>query len=188
MLKLLEKYAGWKIITAFLKQPSTSYYVRELAKKLEMSTFTVSRMLQDMAREDFVVREEKAKAVFYSLKNTSSVSALKRFYVVAKLQELKITDKFLSVDNSLTSLALYGSYASGEYDEKSDLDLICLTEKEDVIFNKVVMEIEKKLAVETTLKAITPVKWRKLAEEKSNFYLTVTRNYILLQGTPLVIV
>jgi predicted nucleotidyltransferase len=187
MLKTLQKYAAWKIITFFLDHPSSAFYVRQVAENLDLSTYTASRILYELENHGLLSKEAKARAIFYSLNDIPMVRALKRYHILAKLHESKMVQRFLNIDEDIYSLTLYGSYASGEYDERSDLDVICITDKTETEFVRAVRELEKILKVEINVKIFSPSTWRKIAEKDRQFYDTVIRNHIIIHGTPLVI-
>jgi predicted nucleotidyltransferase len=186
-MELLKKYAGWKIIETFLENPSAEFYGREIASKLKMSTFTASRTLKELEKEGFLEKEEKGKAIYYSLSSKPSISALKKYYALWKIQKMRMVKYFLKADEDLISLAIFGSYSSGEYDAKSDLDIICITEKNEKEFIDVIRKIERILGIEVNTKFYPPTAWRIISTENRLFYETVVRNYTLLYGTPLVI-
>ena len=61
-----------------------------------------------------------------------------------QLQELGFVDKLLEIDDNIISIALYGSFATGEYDEKSDIDVLLIAPKKPDLI-EFIERVEKKL-------------------------------------------
>jgi len=48
MIKLFDKYASWKVLRYFALHPSEEVYVKEIAKKLNLSSGTCSKALREL--------------------------------------------------------------------------------------------------------------------------------------------
>ncbi|MDD5484713.1 MAG: nucleotidyltransferase domain-containing protein [Methanocellales archaeon] len=186
MIELFEKYVDWRILAFFLRNPATTVHVKELARKLQVSPGSVSKAVKRFAMDNLLLREDWGLAHLYKLNNESTVAkSLKKAYGFMRIQELKIADKFLEADENMISLALYGSYATGDYDEKSDIDLICITPSDRNVFTSLVNDLERDLGVEMSLEVFNLSQWRSLARKNDVFYRRVVENHVLLHGSGL---
>ncbi len=85
----------------------------------------------------------------------------------------------------MISLAVYGSYASGNFDEKSDIDLLLISFKSKSHFLNLIQNIEKYLSKEVNYEVFNLSKWQKIKKENEPFYQEIMRNHILLTGSEL---
>ncbi len=79
----------------------------------------------------------------------------------------------------ISSIVLYGSYARGENDMHSDLDILTISTAKKIDASK----ISKKIGVMVNLMNFTSVQWSKQAKENRAFYLDVITEGIVLHGT-----
>lgn len=183
MMELFRNHVDWRILSFFLENPTRSFYVKELSRKLRVSPSSVSKTVKLLRRDKVLVMERKGLAHLYRLnEELPSIKILKSAYALIKLKDCKLVDRFLEADNSLISLALYGSYAAGTHDEQSDLDLLAITQKKKSVFHGPIRKLEKKLGVEISLSAFTLAQWRSLAKSKDLFYRSVVDEHVLLYG------
>ncbi len=181
MLKEWEKFAGWKVIRYFLEQPTQEIHIRELARQLKISPRSVQIYCNKYLEEGALSCEKKANARMFMLQNdNAAVRALKRFYWIARLGGMKFVEKTVAKNPALISLALYGSYSSGDYDEKSDMDFLVLSNIQ--IDRGPFLELQKKLEKNVQLTELTPAKWGKLKSKKDAFASSLANNHIVLWG------
>lgn len=90
--------------------------------------------------------------------------------------------KFLEIDPDIISLALFGSYADGSFDEKSDVDFLVVTPNRRDRLIGVAEKLENELGKEVSMSVFGLSQWRSLAERKDAFYSSIMRHHILLYG------
>ena len=117
--------------------------------------------------ENFVTRHIKILSMLIHLNDVGLVAELQKTY------------------NSIMSIILYGSIARGDYDHKSDIDIL-------IIANKTLKfaqhKFEKRLSREINFIVYTYTDWKKKAKEDKVFYDKVIRDGIALYGDiPMVI-
>ena len=186
MLELFHGSVLWKVLTNFLSHPSTSIYVKQLSRKLELSPSGTHCALKKLADSEILLKEEMGKAHYYALNNALPfVKVLKTSYFLAWSQDWEIEKKFNEKDKSYISLILYGSYASGEYDEKSDVDLLLISLKSKDHFLSLLQKMETDLNKEVSLEVFSIAQWHKMKKENTIYYQEVKQNHILLSGNDL---
>lgn len=186
MLELFQETVLWKVLAYFFSHPSTSIYVKQLSRELKISPSGTNRTLKLLAKSKILFMEEKGKAHYYFLNNELPfVKFLKVSYFLAKIEDWKIEERFRNQDENLFSLAVYGSYASGDFDEKSDIDFLLISSKSKEHFINLTHNIEKYLNREVYLEVFNPSKWQKIKKENEPFYQEIIQNHILLMGSEL---
>jgi hypothetical protein len=181
MISEFNKFVGNKILGWFLTHPTTSLNINELARELEVSTGSVKRFMDLFARENLVDMKKIGTAHMFSL-NNSSVAArvLKRAYMVLKLWEVGLDN----LAPGCISLAVYGSVASGNFDEQSDIDVLIIGTEQDVEYDYA-PDIETKVGHELQVTIIPYYEWEKRKEKGDPFVLSVLRDHILFAGAEL---
>ena len=179
MFDLFGKYAYWKVIKYFAQNPSTEVYVNELAEILNLSTGSCSQILRDLSLFGILKKKDLGKAYYYYLNNNYLTNELKRFIGVYKIYENEIVREITDTYSEDISIALYGSYSKGDFTEKSDIDILVITQEKPKVDLK---ELEEKLEVEINVEKFTIGQWLKLKKEKDPFYTLVMKDHILLHG------
>jgi hypothetical protein len=181
MLTSFRKFVGFKILEYFLNNPTEKIYLNELAKKLNVSPRSVKIYCDLFEKKEIIRREIKGNMHLFSTNNDNfCVREMKRAYISVILKQINI-EKI--ADNSI-SIAIYGSYASGNYDEKSDMDVIVIGEERDVK-RDIVVDIMKKIDKEIQLTVIPTIKWEKMKIEDDPFVKNIIKNHVLIKGAEL---
>lgn len=185
-MELFEKYADLVLLAYFLKNPSGRFYVKELARALKLSPSCVSITSRKFELDGILSSEKSGLAKFYALNNEAPLTkAFKVLYTIARLHDAELVKRFLEADGSVISIAIYGSYASGAYDEHSDLNILVLSQKEKEVFAKPLGELGAQLGLRIMLEVFKLGRWRELARAGDPLYREVLSNHILLFGSSL---
>ncbi len=115
----------------------------------------------------------------------SVVAPQKKAYEIAFVLSSKPKEKFLETDPNIISLAFFGSYAEGSFDEKSDIDFLIVTSTRKEMFIKAAKRLEEELEKEVSLSVLKLSEWRVMAKKGDAFYKRVVENHILLHGSGL---
>ena len=177
------KYAMWKIMEWFTHHPSDMQYVNGLSKETGLSNATCSRLLNELEENSILRRKELGRAHYYELVDNYIARGLKRFILLYRLNETGLVERLVEENPSLTNLVLYGSCATGEYEEDSDLDLLA------IVNNKVKIELDQYVDQIGRVIHITSInigKWISMKNENEGFYQEVKRSGIYLVGGELI--
>ena len=180
MIQLYQKIAHLKVLSLFLENPHTSYYLRESARILNMDPMTVKRSLDLLVEDEFLVKvEEKNRILYRTNIENPALRHLKISYNLSWLREKGMVDFIINRMKSVTSIMLFGSFAKGENDENSDVDILTISLDKD----KPTAELAKLLGRDVNLVNFTPAQWSNQAKNNRAFYLDVITDGILLYGT-----
>lgn len=100
-----------------------SYYVRELAKVLAISTGAASGQLRTLNEAGLVMSVQKGRTLLYRANISHPV--VREVKILASLLEL--TPLITALEKNVSRLILFGSCASGEDTAQSDIDLFIET-------------------------------------------------------------
>ena len=183
--QMFEKYKDWKLLRIFLKYPDYGFYTKEISRKTGIGSGTVNNFLRNIHKDNILTKEVIGNVHLYKLNNELEfVKQLKIFNTLLEFEQYKFTYQFLKTNETLTSLILYGSYANGENDSKSDIDLLLLTNSKNS-FNQIIRQLESKLKKKISIQKMTIPEWHKLKEKDKIFYESIVENYIILYGSGL---
>lgn len=186
MIELFKQYVKWKILAHFLANPNTPFHIKQLARVLGTSPASISAAVKSFDDGGLLVKEEKGLAHIYRLNPDSAVVApLKKAYGIAFVLSSKPEEKFLEIDQDIISLALFGSYADGSFDEKSDIDFLVIATRKKEEFSKAAQILENILKKEVNISVVRLPEWRTMAKRKDAFYKRVVEDHIMLYGSGL---
>jgi predicted nucleotidyltransferase len=186
MLESFNKYIDLKVLGFFLANPKTSINVNELARKLEVSPTSVNHAAKFFHGKGYLTKDEKGLAHYYQLDLSNPVVvSLKKAYGLDLILSSDPRDAFMNADENIISLALYGSYAGGDFDEDSDVDFLVVTPSKRETLMDAIRELEDKLGKEVNVTVFKPGEWRALAKKGDAFYKNIIRRHVLLYGSGL---
>lgn len=179
-------FRGWSVLEHFLLFPNSRFHINELARILKMSTYAAQKFCVLYAKEGLLERRIVGNIHQYGLRqNDARARALKLFigpYLVADRTHLA---PFLEKNRNVLSVAVYGSFSSGDYGDKSDLDIIIITSDERKPRTEDLGGIELRLGREANITPLSFAKWRQMERKKDHFFLSVKKNNALIWGNPL---
>jgi predicted nucleotidyltransferase len=181
---LFNENVQWKLLSFFFQKPEREAYVKELSRAVKISAGSASIICKRLSDEKILNRNKKGNAIFYSLVNTNPlVKKIKSAWFL----EMILAFREVWENEEFQSVALYGSYASGDFISKSDIDILVVTNMEEEKIFEVFREMRHKFDAEISLTTIPLSRWRKMMKERDRFYLEVVSNHTLLYGESLVV-
>ena len=180
MLDELNNYAGIKVLLFFLENPSREIHIKELSRTLKISPSTSKRFCDFFSNKKILLSEKKSNSIFLKLDNDLQyVKELKRFYAIDTL-----LNKFTLKEKGIFNVAIYGSYASGEYLKNSDVDLLIISRNKDFSKN-FISKFQDKIKKEINVTTFTLAEWTKLKEDNDPFYNEIIKKHFILYGDEL---
>ncbi len=186
LIELFNRYVKWRILAHFLAHPRTSFYIKETARTLNVSPGSVSTAVKFFEKWGMLTKEERGLAHLYQLNSEHILSTpLRKAYGLALVISSRPVEKLLEVEPNIVSIALFGSYADGSFDEKSDVDLLIITlaKKEEIV--RVIRELEDELSKSVSVSLFKLSDWQMIAKKQDAFYKRVLENHFLLYGSGL---
>ena len=182
---MFEKYMDWKLIRFFLQTPDREFYTREISRQTGIGAGTVNNFLRNIQKDNILIKEVIGNVHLYKLNNELEIAKhLKIVHTLMKLEQHDFVGQFLKIDETVSSIILYGSHANGENDSKSDIDLLFLVNKKRS-YTPLLHTLEKKLNKQISLQQMTIPEWQKLKEKDKIFYESILEKHIILYGSGL---
>lgn len=144
---MFEKNNTYKLLKIFLFSPHDSFRLRELSRISKISPASVMNYLKKFSEEDLVNSYKKRDIPYYKA-NTDNPN-LNFYKRIAALYELHNSGLIEYIWDKLApeAIILYGSYARGEFTEKSDIDIFIIGKEKKID----IKDFERKLGAEVHL-------------------------------------
>lgn len=168
-----------KFVEFFLVNPFHEVYIRELAKKLNISPFATKKYADILVKEGLVLDEKKAN-LRYLKANVNSLyyKHLKISYSIKQLLKSGLIDFLKNNIANVTSIILFGSLAKGEDSKESDIDILVIGKQKHLNLK----HFEDKLDKNISLHFFSWSGWNDKSKEDHPFYYEIINYGIALFG------
>jgi len=173
----LNELFGKKVVVAilnfFLENPSKEFYETEVRENLKLARASVNKWLKYLVKKNILIVFQKGRMKVYRLDLDNPIN-----------KQLKILKNLCDILPGLEALRgtrevyLYGSSARGEDLEDSDVDLLIIGRRTEVI--DVLSKLEKKFNRRVKPSFYTELEWSQCARKDPAFYERVEKDKIRL--------
>jgi len=160
----------WKVLNLIADNPYRKFYLREIARILNISTSSAKKAI-DRIKQLNLVKEEKLANLRIIYGNMYE-KLLKQLKITRNIEFIKTLINKLEPS---ISIVLYGSFAKGENDPLSDIDLLVITNK------KKDLEIHEYKGHRTQIIKLTPAQWARIKKDNPALASEIKKG-ILLKG------
>jgi len=169
----------WEVLFYFFSHPYKEVYLRELARKANVSIFSAKQAVDELVREKILL-ERKNGNMRYIRANMESLffKQLKIAFSIKKIEESGLIYYLVENVPAISSIVLFGSIAKGEDDENSDVDLLIIGKKRKIDLSK----FEKKIGREIRAIVMKWSEWREYIKKDRALYREIITNGIVLYG------
>ena len=110
------KYQKWdKILEQFYEEPNKQFTIRALAKRTNIPSASVQRYLNELKKQGFVTKDNRADMTpYFKLEKT--------FFLIKKMFKTGLIE-YLEDQIKPEAIILFGSARKGEYVKESDIDI-----------------------------------------------------------------
>jgi len=167
------------LLKNFFKFPNEWFHVREVARLLKMNPTTVSKYLNKLSNGGLLIKkEERGHLLFKAKTENYKYKDAKIHYNIESLRNSGLIDYLERELHFPEAIVLFGSYARGENDQNSDIDIFVVSnKKKELDLN----QFEKKLMSKIQLFVKNKNEFVKLQKENKNLVNSII-NGIILKG------
>ncbi len=165
-----------KILCFLGRRYREEYHTREIVRKVDISLGSASRSLNLLENEELVNKEEKGKLSRYKANMENPIlRELKILFTLMEIEEL-ITDMRLMSNQ----IILYGSCATGEDTQDSDIDLFIKSNNSKKV-NKSINNHQKHINRTVSVVVFNDMELRTLKEKDMPFYSRIKKGRLLYE-------
>jgi predicted nucleotidyltransferase len=165
------------ILKPFFEEPNREYYIRELSRILKINHTTVRQKLARLVKEGFLtITKGKVYSAYKPIVSRKYLN-LKLYY---NLEKIRISGLVEDIEKAFDypTITLFGSYATGNDDTTSDIDLCVISNIKKEFGTE---KYEKILNRKISLHLFTKDKWKSMAKENKGLINSIC-NGIMLSG------
>jgi len=179
MIDIFQDYVAWRILRRFAMKPRSKAYVNELAVELELSAGSYSAILSEFEKEGILEKKILGRAKYYSLADTYVTRELRRFVGLMEVHRSGLAHAIEEQAEGLVAAAVYGSFAVGDFDEGSDLDVVIIASGNPTL---ILSAQENALGRDVNAKVFGMGSWLGLKAANDPFYKSVKANHVRISG------
>jgi len=175
LVKLFGSEARVKVLSLFMLNASSEYYLREIAQKTGLAVRSVQRAVENLVEIRILRREPRGNAVYFSLNDENPIlDDLKAIFL--KTEGLgDLLRNALSQQQNIQVAFIYGSVAKGEESAGSDIDLALIGSISPTDLSAVLRELEDNVGREINATVFTAKEWAERATSGDHFVTTLLR-------------
>lgn len=163
----------------FIDNPYEEMYLRELARKMKLSPYSIKQYADFLLKKDLIKEERKANLRYFKANmNNLFFKHLKIASNIYSLSEIDFVEFLKENISNVSSIVLFGSMAKGENDKNSDVDLVIIGNKKKLSVNDFGDKINKDINV----RIFSWSDWNEIADKDKAFYSEVITYGIPLFG------
>ncbi len=175
----MEDFKFIKFTKYFLENPYDEVYLREIAKKVNLSPSASKKYADILVKKKIIIEEKKSNLRLFRANNPNLFyKSLKKANSINKILNSGILNELLEKSINITSVVLFGSVAKGEDSFESDIDILVIGKKGEFREEK----FEKKLDKSIQLHFFSWKDWNKKFKEDNPFYYEVINQGIPIFG------
>jgi predicted nucleotidyltransferase len=165
-----------KIITVLFMSPGTGYYALELAQRLDESYGGVWKELARLEKNGLLTSEHRGNSKVYMINPDCPIAPELRQIVLKTEGVGKAIREKISGLGEVKAAFIFGSYASGEADAHSDLDLMVIGEVELGQFSALISQLEHDLGRPINYVIYSEDDWKDRLEGGDAFVVNVQQS------------
>lgn len=158
-----------QIITFFFLNPRKRIYLKQLSDQLDLDNGNLSRYLTSLVNEGFLNAQEEGRQKYFSLNHNYLVlPELKKMMAVKISPEILLKELF-SKFSELKAAYIFGSYASGKFNDKNDLDVMLIGEQNPFDIRREIVKLQKQFGREINIIDYTEAEYNKKIKNQDAF-------------------
>ncbi len=160
-----------KIEKEIFEAPTYRFHTRELARETKLNPNTIINLIPRLNKKG-IIKREKIKHMVEIYANIEGKQFLrhKRLFNIQQLYDSGLVDFLMSQYNNPEAIVVMGSYSRGEDVEKSDIDIVVITNKTNIL------DMEKYGKILRRKIHLLPLEYKKITKE---FYKNLVNGVIL---------
>lgn len=158
-----------KVLGYYFLNPSARHYVRELANLLKLDPGNLSRKMIELKNNGLFLETKEGKNCYFSLNQKFPLLNEYKNIYEAKFGVAESLKAVLLKVNNIHEAYIFGSYAKGNFEEVSDIDLLVVGENDHESLFKAINALEKRWQREINIIDFSPQEFADKLKKKDPF-------------------
>jgi uncharacterized protein len=175
LTKLFGSEARVKILTLFMLNAGSEYYLREIAQKTGLAVRSVQRTVGDLSNAGILDREKRGNSVYFRLNSENSILPDLKAIFLKTVGLGDVLRNALADAPGIEVAFIYGSVAKGEETADSDIDLALIGKIPSKKLSKLLAVLEERTGREVNATVFSQGEWEKRIASGDHFATTLLR-------------
>lgn len=158
-----------KVLGYYFLNPEARFYVRELAELLKLDPGNLSRKMIELKKDGLFITEKEGKNIFYSLNRKFPLLEEYKNIYEDKFGLIESLKQVLGTESGLVEAYIFGSYAKGNFEEGSDIDLLLIGSHDHLKVGRTLSALEKRWHREINIIDFSSTEFNKKMKAKDFF-------------------
>lgn len=170
-----------QLLNYLLLNPKEELYVNELSRKLDLDKRNLVKKLKELEKEGILTSQEKGNLKLYCIDSKYPLyQEYRKIFLKTIGLEARLKD-IVSKMAGVTKAYIYGSYASGNMDTHSDIDLLVIGSQDILKLQKEISRLQKEIGREINVLNMDDSEFEKKRKNKDVFISRVlAQKHIIL--------
>jgi predicted nucleotidyltransferase len=129
---MITKDNNLKVMELFFKYPYRDFHIRELARLTKLSSTGIIKIIGRLKHEKLLTSKKFKNLEQIRPNFDGRFFLIKRLYNIYSLYDSGLVETIKSYYEMPNAIILFGSYSSGTDSEKSDIDLVVISNKKEM--------------------------------------------------------
>ncbi len=184
MYNLFGSKTRTKLITKLMMEPDRQFYIREISRETNIPYSMVYKELDNLEQLGLIKSQKKGKITLLSVNKETTYYRDLRSLIMKTTGISSTIQAQLRKHTDIEYLLVFGSVASGEDTQESDIDLMVIGDIPEIELIEEAREIEKKVGRELNYIHWTRDEFEKKIKEKNHILIDVAEKpIIMLRGS-----
>jgi predicted nucleotidyltransferase len=182
LTKLFGSEARVKVLSLFMLNAGSEYYLREIAQRTGLAVRSVQRAVEDLCGIQILEREKRGNSIYFRLNTQNPIVADLKGVFLKTVGLGDLLRDALSENTQIDAAFIYGSVAKGEETATSDIDLALIGEVPPRELSDLLSDLEERTGREINATAFTREEWGERIVTGDHFATTLLREpkYMLI--------
>lgn len=179
LMGLFRSKARTLLLLNFFINPDKEFYARQLEKLLDISVGNIRRELKTIESAGLLSARPLGNLVLYKINRDNPLYSQFRELVLKTVGVQELLKPFFAKEKNILVAFIYGSYAKGEFDPSSDIDIFILTKKNNNFYetiNEKILKFEEMLSREFNTVFMTVDEYQKCKKQKDSYIFDLLNN------------
>jgi predicted nucleotidyltransferase len=168
-----------ELLGFYFANSDKSFYLRELERTLGFSVGNIRRQLLKFEKAGLFTSSRTGNLTFYRLNKSFPLYSELKSIVTKTVGISGVFRDALSAIQGIETAFIFGSYAKGGEDEKSDIDLCIVGAPDDLKLSRAVKALEDKLKREINYTLFSVSEFKEKSREKGGFVDLILKGRII---------
>ncbi|MFC2105342.1 nucleotidyltransferase domain-containing protein [Candidatus Bipolaricaulota bacterium] len=175
LAKLFGSEARVKVLSLFMLNAGSEYYLREIAQRTGLAVRSVQRAVESLVEIQILQRENRGNSVYFRLNVANPILKDLKAIFLKTVGLGDLLQDALSDERRIEVAFIYGSVAKGEETAESDIDLTLIGSISPRDLSAVLGELEDDVGREINATVFTPEEWAERLKSGDHFVTTLLR-------------